>query len=79
MSAVHDWIVPDWPAPATVRALITTRNDGASAGAHTSFNLGLNAGDEPAAVAANRAQLVRSSAKPSLSSLMRFSMSPRSR
>jgi YfiH family protein len=57
MSAVHDWIVPDWPAPPTVRALITTRNGGASAGAHTSFNLGLNAGDEPAAVAANRAQL----------------------
>jgi YfiH family protein len=37
--------------------LITTRNGGASVGAHASFNLGLSAGDDPAAVGANRAQL----------------------
>jgi YfiH family protein len=40
-----------------VRSLITTRNGGVSTGAHASFNLGLSAGDDPAAVHANRAQL----------------------
>jgi YfiH family protein len=53
----HDWIVPAWPAPPHVKCLITTRNGGVSAGAHASFNLGLRAGDDEAAVLANRAQL----------------------
>ena len=52
-----DWIVPDWPAPANVRALITTRAGGASTGPFASFNLGLRTGDDPVAVAANRATL----------------------
>jgi polyphenol oxidase len=52
-----DWIVPDWPAPANVRALITTRAGGVSHGTFASLNLGLRAGDEPQAVAANRARL----------------------
>ena len=53
----HDWIVPDWPAPANVKALITTRSGGVSTGAHASFNLGLRADDDPQAVARNRALL----------------------
>ena len=53
----HDWITPAWPAPSNVRTLITTRNGGASVGAHASFNVGLSAGDDRAAVDANRAQL----------------------
>ena len=57
MSAAADWIVPDWPAPARVRSLITTRRGGVSTGAHASFNLGLRADDDPRAVAANRAAL----------------------
>jgi YfiH family protein len=57
LTAPHDWIVPDWPAPPRVRGLITTRNGGVSAGAHASFNLGLRTGDDPLAVAANRAAL----------------------
>jgi len=58
MKDLHpDWIIPDWPAPASVRALITTRAGGVSQGAHSSFNLGLRAGDDPQAVAANRARL----------------------
>ena len=57
MSAAADWIVPDWPAPARVRSLITTRRGGVSTGAHASFNLGLRADDDPHAVAANRAAL----------------------
>jgi YfiH family protein len=52
-----DWIIPDWPAPDNVRALITTRAGGVSAGPFASFNLGLRTGDDPLAVAANRAAL----------------------
>jgi YfiH family protein len=59
MNAPHDWIVPDWPAPAGVNSLITTRNGGVSSGAHASFNLGLRCDDDAAAVAANRLQLQR--------------------
>jgi len=51
------WIVPDWPAPARVRSLLTTRQGGVSAGAYASLNLGAHVGDDPRAVAANRAQL----------------------
>ena len=43
MKLAHDWIVPDWPAPAGVKSLITTRNGGVSTGAYASFNLGLAA------------------------------------
>jgi YfiH family protein len=58
MSAPHpDWIVPDWPAPAGVKALITTRAGGVSQGPYASFNLGLRTGDDPKAVAANRDRL----------------------
>jgi YfiH family protein len=40
-----------------VRALITTRSGGVSSGAYASFNLGERTGDDPLAVAANRASL----------------------
>ncbi|MBU6508981.1 MAG: peptidoglycan editing factor PgeF [Gammaproteobacteria bacterium] len=49
-----DWITPDWPAPATVRAVSTTRSGGVSKGAYASFNLGAHVGDDPRAVAENR-------------------------
>ena len=49
--------VPDWAVPANVRALQTTRNGGVSQAPWASFNLGDHVGDEPAAVAANRAAL----------------------
>jgi YfiH family protein len=52
-----DWILPDWPAPPHVRAVITTRNGGVSAGPYASFNLGRSTGDDPVAVAANRETL----------------------
>jgi polyphenol oxidase len=55
----EDWIVPDWPAPATVRALITTRGGGVSQGAYATLNLADHVGDVPDQVAANRAQLRR--------------------
>jgi YfiH family protein len=51
------WIVPEWPAPPGVRAVATLRSGGASSGPYGSFNLGDHVGDDPAAVAANRARL----------------------
>jgi len=51
------WIVPDWPAPANVRALVTTRLGGVSTGPYASLNLGAHVGDDPAAVAENRRRL----------------------
>jgi YfiH family protein len=58
------WLVPDWPAPRGVRALITTRAGGVSRGpwgvpplGEGGMNLGAGCGDDPAAVAANRRRL----------------------
>jgi len=53
----HGWIVPEWPAPASVRALITTRAGGASLGAYAGLNLGLRSGDDIQDVTRNRASL----------------------
>ena len=50
-------IRPDWPAPANVRAAISTRRGGVSVGPYASLNLAAHVGDEPAAVAENRARL----------------------
>jgi len=55
--SLHDWIVPDWPAPPNVRALVTTRAGGASRGAYAGLNLGLRSGDDAQDVARNRASL----------------------
>lgn len=52
-----EWIVPEWPAPAGVRAFVTTRQGGVSVGPHASFNLGLRADEDAQTVAANRALL----------------------
>src|SRR3982751_1651218 len=52
-----DWIIPDWPAPPSVKAFITTRAGGVSAGAYASFNLGYGTGDDEHAVTSNRARL----------------------
>jgi YfiH family protein len=54
---VPDLIIPDEPAPPNVRIRITTRAGGRSVGPYTSFNLGDHVGDDPVAVAANRALL----------------------
>lgn len=56
---MNEWIVPGWPAPARVRALITTRSGGVSVGPYASLNLGEHVGDDPLAVAENRRRLVR--------------------
>jgi polyphenol oxidase len=54
------YIIPDWPAAAAVRSLITTRVGGVSQGPYASFNLGRSVGDDAAAVAANRVTLRQS-------------------
>lgn len=62
MSAATDWITPNWPAPATVRALSTRRSGGVSTGVFASLNLGSHVGDDPALVAQNR-QLLQQQAR----------------
>lgn len=48
---------PDWPAPASVSAWVTTRLGGVSAAPYDSLNLGQHVDDDPAAVAENRQRL----------------------
>ena len=63
-------IAPDWPAPAGVRALFTTRAGGVSTGrwgaAHEAggLNLGARCGDEPGRVARNRQLLAAEVGRP---------------
>lgn len=57
MSEPPLFIRPEWPAPAKVRALATTRCGGYSAGPRASFNLAMHVDDDPDAVRRNRALL----------------------
>jgi YfiH family protein len=57
MRLPDDWIAPDWPAAPRVRALITARGGGVSAGPYASFNVGDLTADDPAAVAENKRRL----------------------
>ena len=52
-----EFVHPDWPAPANIKALTTTRVGGLSRGPYASFNLGDHAGDAPDDVRRNRALL----------------------
>lgn len=53
------WLIPQWPVPEGVRALVTTRQlPGQSQPPFDACNLGNRCGDDAAAVAANRAALV---------------------
>ena len=52
-----DWLVPEWPAPAHVRSVFTTRAGGVSRPPYDSLNLGQPSDDDPDAVAANRTLL----------------------
>ncbi len=51
------WLVPDWPAPAAVRAISTTREGGLSTPPYDSFNLGEHVGEASDVVMANRMRL----------------------
>ncbi|MGZ5153625.1 MAG: peptidoglycan editing factor PgeF [Burkholderiales bacterium] len=54
-----DCIIPDWPAPPHVKALITTRAGSVSTGSYANLNLGFATADDDAAVQTNRARLQR--------------------
>ncbi|MFT3733804.1 MAG: peptidoglycan editing factor PgeF [Rhodocyclaceae bacterium] len=51
-------ITPDWPAPARVRAISTTRLGGVSPAPWAALNLGGKVGDDPARVAENRRRVM---------------------
>ncbi len=57
MVLASDWLLPDWPAPARVKACVTTRVGGVSLSPFDSFNLGDHVDDDPQAVAQNRVRL----------------------
>lgn len=48
------FLMPDWPAPSNVHALVTLRTGGYSMGPYTSFNLAAHTGDDPETVSKNR-------------------------
>jgi hypothetical protein len=52
-----DWLLPDWPAPANIRAVFTTRSGGVSVPPYESMNVGDHVGDDPHDVATNRERL----------------------
>jgi polyphenol oxidase len=59
-----EFLHAEWRAPAAVRAVVTTRDGGASLGPYASFNLATHVGDNPANVATNRARLREALALP---------------
>jgi len=52
-----EYLVPQWPAPATVRSLCTNRVGGTSQGPYQQMNLGTHVGDMPERVQDNRDRL----------------------
>ncbi len=54
---INDWLIPDWPAPASVKAVFTARAGGCSNAPWDSMNLGDHVGDVPQHVSANRTAL----------------------
>jgi YfiH family protein len=58
------WIAPDWPAAAHVRALISTRSGGASEPPFDSLNLAQHVEDDADQVAINRSRLAEAAAMP---------------
>jgi polyphenol oxidase len=57
-------IIPDWPAPARVRAACSTREGGVSVGAYAGLNIGRSGGDESSAVDENRRRVFSALALP---------------
>lgn len=58
-------IYPDWPAPARIKAVCSTRQGGCSQGVFSSLNLGQHVGDDAAAVIRNRQIYSAAAALPS--------------
>ena len=55
---MSSFLIPDWPVPANVRALVTTRCEGESSDPFASNNLALHVGDQAEAVENNRQRLL---------------------
>ncbi|WP_313689901.1 purine nucleoside phosphorylase YfiH [Pantoea sp.] len=55
---MNELIIPDWPAPARVRACSTTRHGGVSQAPWNALNLGSHVGDNQEHVLLNRQRLV---------------------
>ena len=66
VSAGPRWIRPDWPVPATVRAISTFRGGGVSVGRYTSLNLAAHVEDTVEAVVENRRLLRAAAALPAV-------------
>lgn len=54
------FITPDWPAPACIGAIASTRSEGVSKSPYDSNNLALHVGDDPQKVKRNRQSLAQS-------------------
>ncbi|MFT4273220.1 MAG: purine nucleoside phosphorylase YfiH [Pantoea sp.] len=63
---MSDLIIPDWPAPARVRACSTTRHGGVSLAPWNSLNLGGHVGDSEDHVMLNRQRLVERAQLPAM-------------
>ncbi|MDH5484927.1 MAG: peptidoglycan editing factor PgeF [Gammaproteobacteria bacterium] len=59
MRKLSNYIYPDWPAPANIRAVTTTRQGGVSERMYQGFNLALHVEDDPQHVMQNRQILVQ--------------------
>lgn len=55
MNKTEHWLVPDWPAPATIHAATTLRTGGVSEGGYASLNPAAHVGDDVLRVEQNRA------------------------
>ncbi len=58
MSLIDSFIIPEWPAPANVRAIVTTRVGGVSVAPFDGFNLAFHVSDNAVAVVENRRKLL---------------------
>jgi len=57
MQQIHDWIIPQWSAPANIHAVTTTRLGGHSKYEFASMNLGDRTEDSIVSIAKNRNEL----------------------
>lgn len=65
MNGIKHWLIPDWPAPANVRAATTLRTGGVSCGAYTSLNPAMHVSDDADRVKQNRRIIEESLGLPS--------------
>jgi len=63
---MSELIIPDWPAPANVRACSTTRSGGFSHAPWDAMNLGSHVGDDELTVQANRQHLMAMAELPAM-------------